>query len=64
MDKEMSGWIGRMSTEYAWLDLNLNIFLLMVETLCKFKYIYFEMVEYYLSNMKHKAETKHNNGLS
>ena len=61
MDKEMSGWIGRMSTEYAWLDLNLNIFLLMVETLCKFKYI---VVEYYLSNTKHKADTKHNNGLS
>ena len=40
MDKEMSGWIGRMSTEYAWLDLNLNMFLLMLETLCKFKYIF------------------------
>ena len=26
--------------------------------------LYFEVVEYYLSNMKHKAETKHNNGLS
>ena len=50
----MSGWIGRRSTEYAWLDLNLNMFLLMLETLCKYKYIFWSG---WVLSFKHETQS-------